>query len=251
LNTPTKQNKITICVLLYGDYPALATRCINSIRDNSNRDQYTLIVGMNECCEETTKFVNTEIDADVIIHSKKNIGKDPMMRRMFQFVETQWMWWFDDDSYITDKQALSARLELIEKFPNVSMFGHMFFFGSQSNFNYGTDIKPWIKEQPWYKGRPLPCGVSSYLPDFNVDGNDDRWFFITGGSWIADIEVLRKLDFPQTNLLKRNDDVILAEMFRQNDYVLQDCGAIHMKINDAPRRGIGEDAATFNKQFKI
>src|SRR5687768_5732632 len=95
---------VTICVLLYGDHPALARQSLKSIREHCPREQYRLTVGTNAISRETQEYLQNLSFAGAIdrwIDSPTNINKCPMMRRMFATVDTDFIWWFDDDSFIT------------------------------------------------------------------------------------------------------------------------------------------------------
>src|SRR6185295_10266689 len=95
---------VTIGVLTYGDYPELAKRTIESIRFHCARSAYRLVVGANAVCAETRGYLERLRDEgaiDRLILSDENLNKCPMMRRMLESVDTEFFWWFDDDSYLT------------------------------------------------------------------------------------------------------------------------------------------------------
>ena len=48
---------VTVCVLLYGDYKALAMRCIESIRATEWAHRVNIVIGMNAVCEDTRQYV--------------------------------------------------------------------------------------------------------------------------------------------------------------------------------------------------
>lgn len=250
----THPQKVTICVLLYGDYLPLAMRCLQSIMRTCPRDMYILRVGCNACSSEVLRYVNDlMIDGEIddLYISNGNINKCPMMRRMFKDIQTEWIWWFDDDSHIVSNDALQIRLtKVLEDNGEVDMYGHVFFFGNASDFDYGLDIISWVKKQDWYQGKPIPCGVTCYEEGFNKNGDDTRWFFITGGNWFIKTEVVETLDWPTKTLIKRNDDVILCSALRQNGYKFACINESGVKINDYPRRGEGEDKETMQKQIQ-
>src|SRR5262245_60000715 len=102
--------QVTICLLTYGDLASLARRALDSIRDNCARADYRLVVGANAVCPETLELLHTRHrngDIDHLIVSATNLSKCPMMRRMFANVETDYIWWFDDDSHVTSPDAMS------------------------------------------------------------------------------------------------------------------------------------------------
>lgn len=252
-------DKITIIVLCYGNHFDLAQRCLSSIINNFDKDKYILKVGLNKVSDETKKYVLSLSEVDDIYISKKNIHKVGMWRRMVKDTETEWVMWLDDDSYVYDKDALQKRFNLINN-NNFDMAGHMYFEydDGQEKFN---QFKIYIQSQSWYQNKPIPCGVVNYEYNFNLDSNDKRWFFITGGNWIIKTRLLEKLDYPpisiSKNFVNRNirnnegDDILLGEILRQNNYQLLDIGELGIKINDANRRGLDdlEDSKEFIKNL--
>jgi FkbM family methyltransferase len=247
---------VTIGVLTYGDYPRLARRTIESIRQHCDRSAYRLVVGANAVGAETRAYLEgleAEGEIDRLILSPDNLNKCPMMRRMLAGVATEFFWWFDDDSYVIAPEALPERLRVARGSPSHHvMWGHMFFFGHENDFNYGTDVVAYVKRAPWYRGLEPP----SWEPggkgetDFQGQGTGDgRWFFITGGCWFIRTHVLRDLDWPAPGLIKRNDDVLLCEAIRQQRWECHDIGPMATAINQEPRRGVGEDQATMESQM--
>src|SRR5438132_14199982 len=97
--------KVSICVLTYGEYPRLAQRVIESIRCCCPRSEYQLVLGANAVCKETLGYLQRQEksgEIDRLLVSPSNLYKCPMMRRMFANIRTEFIWWFDDDSYILE-----------------------------------------------------------------------------------------------------------------------------------------------------
>jgi hypothetical protein len=93
-------------------------------------------------------------------------------------------------------------------------------------------VLDWIKAASWYQG--LPC-----LRGRDLEGHDAAKFcFATGGFWAARTAVLRHLDWPDRRLIHANEDFLLGEALRQNQFRL---GSFKygVNINDAPRRNPG------------
>jgi hypothetical protein len=248
--------KVTVCVLTYGDYPDLAKRCINSIIDKCPRAMYELRVGCNSVSLETLAYVTGlchEGLIDCLYVSHDNINKSPMMRRMYKDVNTEFIWWFDDDSYIKQDDAMEKWLDRAEADSAAAkppaLYGKVFFFGDSSAFDYGLNIKDWISKQRWFRDKPIPCGVDKYDPGFNKDGKDTRYFFVTGGVHLIRTDFVEMLGWPTPTLVKRNDDVILCCAIRQNEYSFVDID-YGVGINEHDRRGGGEDENTMKKQLE-
>lgn len=241
----------TICVLTYGDYFSLAQRCLDSILKYCCRAEYRLVVGANAVSPETLRWLE-ELHAtgviDTLHHSSENLGKCPMMRRMFADVDTDYICWFDDDSYVLEPNALSERLRLANLAPSSTvMWGHEFYFSEESNFSTNADVGSFVESSPWYRGLTPPSWIPGGKGEWNFEGRgvgDGRWFFITGGCWLIRTAAIRELDWPDKRLadncpIKRADDVILGEAIRQQGWRVTDIGPCGVKINDAPRRGTG------------
>jgi hypothetical protein len=148
---------VSICVLTYGDYAALAERCLESIRRCCERSLYRLIFGANAVGQETRQYLKERLEAgdvDRLHLSDVNLNKCPMMRRMFVDVDTEFIWWFDDDSYVVGPEALPRRLMIARAAPTTVAWGHKFFFSRESDFNLGLDAVALVKRAPWYRGRP-------------------------------------------------------------------------------------------------
>jgi len=236
--------KLTIMVLCYGDHFDLAKRCLSSITTNFNKNQYHLRVGLNKVCEETKKYVLNLPEVDDIYVSKTNIHKPAMWRRMAKDIPTNWCMWFDDDSYVVDPNALNNRLNLINT-QNFDMAGHVYYLhGEYPHF------KNYIKQQDWYTGKQIPCGVLEYEEIYNTDGNETRWFFLTGGNWILRSNLLEKFNYPPLSISKYlsnnnqiandGDDILICEILRQNNCKIIDIGEMGIRINDSHRRGLND-----------
>jgi len=247
---------VTICVLVYGDYPELARRTVESIRFHCARSAYHLVVGANAVCPQTRDYLRglkAQGAIDRLILSRSNLNKSPMMRRMFSDIATDFVWWFDDDSYITSPEALPDRLRLARDAPSRRvMWGHVFFFGDEADFSYGADVTGFVRRAPWYRGLEPPSWKPGGKGEADFEGKgtgDGRWFFVTGGCWFARMQAIRQLDWPDPSLVKRNDDVFLGEAVRQQGWDFHDIGCAGVEINTEPRRGTGEDQATMERQM--
>ena len=111
---------VTICVLTSGDHAALARRAIGSISRHIERSLYRMVVGANAVGIRTRRYLEKLQDRgeiDQLIFSQVNLGKCPMMRRMFEHLRSEFIWWFDDDSYVTSSEALGERLRIARASP--------------------------------------------------------------------------------------------------------------------------------------
>src|SRR5262245_19771407 len=133
---------ITICVLTYGEYPFLARRVLDSVRHHCRRADYRLVVGANAVGAETREYLTTlkrQGDLDHLILSPSNLNKCPMMRRMFEKVQTEFIWWFDDDSYILEDGALDQWMQFANAAPAATvMWGQLAWCDTPTAF---TDLE--------------------------------------------------------------------------------------------------------------
>lgn len=216
---------------------------------------YRLIIGANAVGNRTQTYLEQLVKQRAIdrLHmSTVNINKCPMMRRMFQDVTTDLVWWFDDDSFIIEPNTLERWLELMRHAPaKVVQWGHQFFFGHEDDFSYGADVVSFVKSAHWYRGKEPPSWQPGGKAEFDFEGRgtgDGRWFFVTGGCWMIRTAAIRALDWPDSRLIKRNDDVFLGEAIRQQGWEVEDIGPLGVAINTAPRRGGGEDQTALPAQ---
>lgn len=242
-NSPADNVRFTVCVLLYGDYPHLARRCLHSIWDSlavgeSSISEFRL--GLNEISPATRSVVTWFIDQATgklqlpvtRYECPKNACKYPLMRRMLRGnepVATSHVMWFDDDSYLTDgplwwKQVSAAA-------SSAAMLGKLYYqrvIGQQWL---------WVKKQPWYNHRAGRCKI-----------NGSHIFrFCTGGWWVLRSDVLSRYDWPTRELRHRGGDALLGELLRHQDLWMQNFergvrinADIHGRHSKSPRRGVDE-----------
>jgi len=235
---------VTICVLLYGDHPALARQCLESIRQHCPPEQYLLTVGTNAIGSRTREYLNERQlagDLDRWIDSPLNLNKCPMMRRMFAEVDTEFIWWFDDDSFLDSRDVFERWIGGALQSPgDVAAWGQLAVCNDDGFAPDLPDAVKFVREAPWYRGLPPPSwrpGGKGEL-DFNGRGcGDGRWFFIVGGCWLIRTEVVRALDWPDRRLIKMGDDVLLGEAIRQHGWRTINLGSQGVAINTVKRRG--------------
>jgi hypothetical protein len=129
--------KVDFCILTYGDHLRLAQRTLESIRGYCPRSEYRLVVGANAVSVDTEAYLRSlqaKGEIDQLIVSPVNLNKCPMMRRMFDRVETEFIWWFDDDSYILEPGAFARWLEAAQAaLESTVIWGQMAWCDSPEN----------------------------------------------------------------------------------------------------------------------
>ncbi len=235
---------VTICVLTFGDYPELAKRCLSSILHYLDRDHYHLVVGANAVGERTEAYLETlhaQGKIDRLIKSPININKCPMMRRMFELIDTEFVWWLDDDSSIVGESALDDFLNGAREAPmNDVMWGKLLYTDWSPDQLHGPDFaQQFVRTAKWYQSLSPPSwdpGGKGEMNFRNKGGGDGRWFFIVGGCWWMRMSAIKALDWPDPRLIKGNDDIYLGEAVRQQGWRI-----VHVDfpvaIDQSERRG--------------
>ena len=236
--------KVTICVLTYGDYPKLARQSIDSIRMHCPRKEYRLVVGANAAGSETLDYLKgleQRGDIDRLIVSSVNVNKCPLMRQMFEGIETEFIWWFDDDSFILKEGTLSTWLELAANAPaSTVMWGEIACCDAPETFTDVDDAVGFVRAAKWYRGLSPPSwriGGKGELDFGGYGTGDGRWVFILGGCWLIRASAVRVLDWPDSRLIKLGDDVFLGEAIRQQGWHLARIQNPGVAIDTEPRRG--------------
>ena len=228
--------RFTVCALLYGDYPHLAKRCLDPLIHLMALNDVELRVGMNEVSKETSDFVRYNQWQPKIFEAMPQIFKYPMMRRMFYDdpITTDYVMWFDDDSYIKVKDCDNWLSSVENAMANCDMLGSVY------TIPYGNDQKEWCKTQPWYNNKPLR----------------DKPKFATGGWWCIRTEVLNRFNWPAPELKHCGGDVALGILLDQHDLRLKHYNqgvAINAnaegKESAAQRRGASRTEKPIGKGF--
>lgn len=237
--------RVSICVLTFGEYPHLAERVLESIRTKCRRSEYELIVGANAVGVKTEQYLrNLHANGEInhLILSRENLNKCPMMREMFRKVQSEFVWWFDDDSYILENTALDRWLAAAEQAPKSTvMWGQMAYCDSAMGFAPNLpDVVAFVRSASWYRGLPPPSWKPGGKGQFNFEEKgtgDGQWVFLLGGCWLIRTSTIRALDWPDQRLQKEGDDVFLGEAIRQHGWTSMNIGADGVEVDCEPRRG--------------
>jgi len=231
--------KVTVCVLLYGEYFNLAKQCVGSIIENFPKYQYELRVGINECCKETIDYIK-QFKEIKIYEEKNNINKYLLMDKMFQDINTEFIWWFDDDTFVIKNDTFEKWMNYIENSPeDVVVWGSIYGVRMQRRSMFAkyfeTSIQDWIKKQSWYNGLPIPSGNNKYEENYyQTDIQHDIWRFPTGYSWVGMTDFLKKIKYPFEGMVV-GGDILLAEEVRQQKKVFNN-SYYGLHVPDAPSR---------------
>ena len=253
---PESHPAVTICVLTYGDYPELVRRCVESIRTHVARERYRLVVGGNAVSPESESYLHSlesERCIDRLVLSPRNLNKCPMMRMMLEGIDTEYIWWFDDDIFIEDSMALDNHLNAArESGPSHVMWGKLMYVDWQPDDSGAPGIaRQFVRTASWYRGLTPPGWEPGGKGEMNFGGEskgDGRWFFIAGGCWLIRTSTVRALNWPDPRLVKNFDDIYLGEAIRQQGWRIGNIDNSGVTMNEVPRRGdaglISEEVAS-------
>lgn len=227
---PANMGKVTIAVILYGNFLPLAQRCLTSIYRTVTSELFELRIGMNSVSPEVRDWVNREIvpRGNVKVYdSQENLFKYPMMHRMFWSepkLNTEWVIWFDDDSHVYDPKWLTNLNNFIGANPDAKMIGKKYF---QHLKNGQVDL---IHKAPWYKQKQCELRKGAAISSF-----------ATGGYWAARTSLLKDINWPWVPavggpLLNNGGDVMLGSACWQQGVAINECYQ-GIAISDSVRRG--------------
>jgi len=225
--------KFSVLVGCFGDFPQYSLRAVRSILEGQSSDTkssriFDLHVGANSCGQETLDQLRSLYDQgliDSLIESNKNINKCPMKRLLIERCETEFGFWFDDDSHVLPGWDLEVMRFLTEN-PNMDVAGY--FYRIQRTRRY----KKFLSQRPWYRGE-----------EFWSEETKKSSLFATGGCYLFRVPFVRRHNYPDKGLVKRADDLLLGDLVAQQGGLLVPFTRNlfeKLRISDGARRGSGE-----------
>jgi hypothetical protein len=179
-------------------------------------------------CQETKDYLRDKLDKGIIAslyESTANINSCAIMRVLSNVVDEIYFAWFDDDRYITSKGWDTYYLDFINRNHDFSAAGHLFTIGRSEEY------KKILETSKWWKGW-------SY---FGEEARDICYFAV-GGFRIINAPFIRRHNFPDFRLVKKNEDMLLADLCQQRGHKMIPL-ANHWKYisqKNEDRRGVGE-----------
>jgi len=235
LNHPLFGGRITLCVLMYGNYHALHRLCLDSILASTNNKQVEIRVGGNQLCQETLDYLQQLKDFDEIQHidtSPENRRKYPVMRQLFRTpaLTTSWVVWFDDDT-ICNKDT-----SWLGKMAQCAINGYdtrCRVVGP--HYRYAAWSSKWdefCKQADWYSGRQWPT----------IEGKAKPWF-PTGSLWMGHVPTILEQNIPDPRIGHNKGDVTIGCQFFQGGWEICDFSQPKNIVNwsSVPRRGITDN----------
>lgn len=234
-----------ICVCAYssghsrhGDHFDLISRCLLNIVKNTSSEFYRLHIGCNNLSPRCMALVDWLVDR---YGAKKYIGephkdslgetiypKYPLMRKIYEATNSDWVIWFDDDCYVNTSHWLKRLQQKINATPNADQFGDLATIVLSPSFQ-----SSWIEPAVWYNPqgivyRKFPEGRRIVSP------------FIRGGFYAISRTAIEVCDVPDRRLSHNDGDWTTGMALAHRGY-----GLAHfldgITIGDEPRRGIHEN----------
>ncbi|MEP6823542.1 MAG: hypothetical protein ABI919_01895 [Ramlibacter sp.] len=221
--------KFLVCALFYGDFPALAARCADTLARLRGTGRIDLRIGFNEVSPACAALVRAALPGVEILAATPQLYKYPMMRRLIHGYagDATHLMWFDDDSCLLPDVDAAAWLAMVE----AAVAPVQGTLGSRYGFRLTEMQSAWVRAQPWFAGRALP---------------EVTWF-TTGGWLVAPLALLRRFDWPATALLHNGGDLALGALLHQHGLEplhFREGVAINadasLRESSAPRRGYSE-----------
>ncbi len=202
----------TVFVLLYGDEPQLAARCLGPrLLELAQAKLIDLRIGMNACGKNTDRLVRDIWGRGLIRKIYKhaeNKNKYPVMREMFHDpstpITTPYVMWFDDDSCLvnTNEPAAAWLQRVFTAMDSGDQIGSIYTMALVGNQHL------WMQNQSWYTGNPVL-----------TKGKAPR--FITGGWWVLRSELIQRYNWPIPELNHNGGDLLLSQILQQQGYKLK------------------------------
>lgn len=241
LDNPILGGKITLAMVLYGNYHQLHVRLLESLLKTVPLHRAQLRVGLNEVCEETQAYLRTWLAKGYpveLYNHPENAKKYPVMREMLHSpdkpLRTNYLVWFDDDSYVVQDNWLSTLAEtIIHAHPQgYRLYGALFKHSLRSRTEAG-----WFQQAGWHRGRPFQDDRQRDTP------NGDKIWFVAGGFWACASDVVKSCDIPDPRLYHNGGDITIGEQVHQGGWKIKafNTGKTHVHSSGAPRRGYSEE----------
>jgi len=232
--------KVTICILMYGDYAELHKHCLNAILTTTLQIARDIRIACNAVCPATLEYLSkltSEGALQKVFVNPTNIKKGPAMRQLFYDpvnpIETKWVIWFDDDSIANKDGAWLQKLlsTIIMYAPRKALYG------AEYSWEFHKAQIEWIKSRPWYHGRQFQTVRGHEAP------NAHKVVFAAGGFWAASMDAIRQAGVPDPEIGHNGTDYMLAEQLWQSGYGLKGWNnkKQFVRTSSVERRGLVEE----------
>ena len=240
---------VTVFALFYGDHLTLAQRLTASLTRllDRNSPATELRFGLNavsaETCDYLRQWALQQAVPTRLYHCQENVGKYPLMRRMFRSPEIRdsfdieaKLLWFDDDSYVLPIDTAEWWQRWRVATDRHKLCGQIWHWPLKR----GQQL--WLNTQPWFAPQHLVTLKGKPAIRFSQ-----------GAGWSAQLQALLQLDWPIPELYHTGGDSLLGLRVAcagwtigQFDYGLCiNCDSIGRK-SKASRRGMNPQPIGYN-----
>ena len=234
--------RVTIVVCCYGEkHENLHRRCLNSIVKTVPPSRMDLRIISNQVGLASTNYFNS-LPARKVYADHKQRRKYTGMRQVFgdkeDPIDTNYIVWFDDDSYARNEAWLSILAQTItaqKVQERVGMYGHLMYHVLKHP-NPNKDPRQWFRNASWFRNKGFRDARGKESP------NGNKIHFCVGGFWAISTECMRASDIPDARLNHNGGDVCIGEQIWQNGYKMKQFNESKQFIHTsaAPRRGFKE-----------
>jgi ADP-heptose:LPS heptosyltransferase len=237
---PILGGKITVCALLYGDYPEMHQRFFDALLRYLPPLRADLRIASNALGSQTEALVR-----DLVINGRvskyycyrTNRLKYPVMRDMFRDpahpITTSYTLWLDDDTLCDKDSAWLWKLGelIVEKHPLPERYR---LFGPHQVWTMTNTQHELIREAPWYQQRLLLDHRGQPSPQGR------RVPFATGSFWAIHTPLITECDIPDARLEHNGGDYFIGAQIQQYGYRVHPFSNQKQIVNwsASPRRGV-------------
>lgn len=204
---PPDSSGPTVVVLLYGNHPDLAARCLEPVSVWHRSGSADVRILCNDVSQATIDVIDCLGLLDAVEGYATGRAKYPAMRDLLYRPVLgplrDLLMWFDDDSYVSAEPEawLSKTLDTMKTYDAMGQYWSISLRGNQSQY---------IEDAPWYRGKPVP--------------RTHRVRFLQGGWWLVRTSKLLENDWPTPDIVRKGGDVMLGELMRQQGWRVFDVG---------------------------
>jgi len=230
---PTIGGRLSIVVLMYGDYFPMHRECLTRILDTTPVANRSIRVFGNQICHETSvmlaRLMGSGVDCSDI--STVNRKKYPVMRQALRARALspldRWLVWFDDDSIVEDDTWFTKLAEKIVETTNTRYK----MIGDLAEVTFADSQVRWMHSRPWYHGLP-----------FMTRNEKPIMWFCPGGFWAMETATALALDIPDIDLAHNGGDYMIGAQIWQGGYDIMPFNAErkYVRTSAYPRRGLNE-----------
>ncbi len=230
-DNPIIGGKFTLFILTYGDHTDILKKCLESITNTVPLARLDIRVACNAVSDSTLQYLSNQ-PVSVVYNYETNRYKYPVMREIFRDpdmpIRTNYTIWFDDDSYVQDKDWLAQLGQsIIANHPHGGrMYGAVHRHPLSLFLKGGHEPRQWFWDSPVYKTRNFMVSKGSQRSAPN-----GTWIeFVVGSFWAIHTPLIEELDIPDIRLKHNGGDIAIGA-------AIQLAGKNYKHVNFTPKKG--------------